>query len=83
LTRRPSLRKLRASFENFPSELFTEYFGKLKTIFGHMKRDPDPEDPLSKKTLKIDVKVSLDGSPVYNLVYDKSGKYVVTAADDG
>ena len=48
-----------------------------------MKRDPDPEDPLSKKTFKIDVKVSLDGSPVYNLVYDKSGKYVVTAADDG
>lgn len=49
LTRRPSLRSLRPSFENFPSEIFTEYWGKLKTIFGHMKRDPDPEDPLSKK----------------------------------
>jgi len=51
LIRRPSLRNLRPSFEVFPTEIFTEYWGKLKTIYGHMKRIPDPEDPLSTMML--------------------------------
>ena len=24
-----------------------------------------------------------DGSPVYNLIYDKTGQFVISAADDG
>lgn len=50
LTRRSSLKSLlrsRAEYENFPAEIFTEYWGKLKTFFGHLKREIDPEDPLS------------------------------------
>lgn len=51
LSRRSALKgvkKLRETYGNYPSEIFTENWGKFKTIFGHMKREPDPEDPLSE-----------------------------------
>lgn len=32
---------------DFPSEIFTHYWNKLKSIFGHMRKEQDPEDPIS------------------------------------
>lgn len=34
--------------KSFPSEIFTSYWNKLKSIFGHMRKDPEPDDPISK-----------------------------------
>jgi hypothetical protein len=33
---------------NFPVEIFTENWNKFKSLFGHLKRDLDPDDPISK-----------------------------------
>ena len=33
---------------DFPSEIFTQYWNKLKSIFGHMRKELDPDDPISK-----------------------------------
>ncbi len=37
---------------------------------------------LNQKFLESNIIIS-DGSPVYNLIYDKSGRHVISAADDG
>ena len=51
LTRRHSTKSIKSSFKTFddyPPEIFTEYWGKFKPIFGHLKSHPEPDDPLSK-----------------------------------
>jgi len=88
-TRRKRLKKTNFTrrgyipLRGFPSEIFTHNWNKFKSIFGHSRRDPDPDDPISKEEGYFEINIFLDGSPVYNLTYDKHGKYVVSAADDG
>jgi len=55
---------------DYPVEIFTNYWNKYKSMFGHARKEQDPDDPIN-------------GSPVYNLMYDKSGRQVISAADDG
>lgn len=35
-------------FNNFPPEIFTDCWNKFKSVFGHLRRDLDPEDPISR-----------------------------------
>lgn len=57
--------------ERFPKEIFVHHFQKLKNVFGHKSLDEDFED------------YDYLTSPIYNLLYDKTGKIIVTADDDG
>jgi hypothetical protein len=46
---RPKLRSNRTNvFNNFPPEIFTDSWNKFKSVFGHLRRDIDPDDPISK-----------------------------------
>jgi hypothetical protein len=48
-TMRPKFKGFRYdSVENFPPELFAENWNRFKSMFGHLRRDLDPEDPISK-----------------------------------
>lgn len=83
-------RKIKSQRGYIPSleyspEIFTQYWGRLKSLFGHIKKDNlDPEDPISKCIVILNgLKMYKDGSPVYNLIYDKTGAHVISAADDG
>jgi len=33
---------------DYPAEIFTNYWNKYKSMFGHAKKDQDPDDPISK-----------------------------------
>lgn len=57
--------------EKFPKEIFIHNFQKMKSIFGHKSMEEE-----------FDEYVCL-ASPVYNLLYDKTGKVIITADDDG
>lgn len=61
----------KAKTDRFPKEIFIHHFQKLKSIFGHKSMDEDYDD------------YAFMTSPVYNLLFDKTGKIIVTADDDG
>ena len=72
----PSARGRRALRNNgkkdlFPKSLFIHSFQKLKSVFGHKSLEEEFED------------YDFLTSPVYNLLFDKSGKIIITADDDG
>ena len=55
----------------FPRSLFINSFQKLKSVFGHKSLEEEFED------------YDFLTSPVYNLLFDKTGKIIITADDDG
>ena len=57
--------------DRFPKELFIHGFQKLKSVFGHKSLDDEFDD------------YDFLTSPVYNLLFDKTGKIIITADDDG
>jgi len=57
--------------DNFPKGLFIHSFQKLKSVFGHKSLEEEFED------------YDFLTSPVYNLLFDKTGKIIITADDDG
>jgi len=36
------------STSEYPVEIFTHYWNKFKSMFGHAKKEQDPDDPISK-----------------------------------
>lgn len=47
--RGPKRKGFRYEMKEFYSpDIFSETWNKFKSVFGHMKKVPDPEDPLSK-----------------------------------
>ena len=70
----------------FNKMIFTDDWMKFKTFFGHKKLDVDPEENISTITSLIRdlyYNFALVTSPVYNVLYDKSGRYIITGGNDG
>jgi len=37
----------------YPPEIFTHYWNRFKSMFGHAKKDQDPDDPISKILINL------------------------------
>ena len=56
----------------------------MKSVFGHASKEGNQENEDDGSTYtNIFFIFLLVTSPVYNLLYDKTGNFIISAADDG